>query len=148
MDELLRQAYERRERLRRELTLVDNLISEYEQLESKAPVANSGNYELSFEGRPTRGRTRTSTTDLTAIFDAAEAMIMEAGKPLSRSELLDRLEARGFQFPGTDKVKVFGTNLWRSRRFLSLKGLGYWPEAHPLPAAYRTAEQRPSMLKD
>ncbi|MDB5694866.1 MAG: hypothetical protein JWN21_409, partial [Sphingomonas bacterium] len=52
-----------------------------------------------------------------------------------------------FSFPGTDKVKVFGTNLWRSGRFVSLKGLGYWPEAHPLPAEYRSAEQRSSMLK-
>lgn len=148
MDELLRQAYERRERLRRELALVDNLISDYERLESTAAATSSENYELSFDSRSTRGRSRTSAADLTAIYKAAEALILKAGKPLSRSDLLRRLEANGFQFPGRDKVKVFGTNLWRSKRFVSLKGLGYWPEAHPLPAAYQSAEQRPSMLKD
>lgn len=147
MDDLLRQAYERRERLRRQLAAVDAFIANYEEA-TPAPVQSTpSNYELNLNAAASRGR-RVRTPDLGALIGAAEATILEAGKPLSRSELLRRLEKQGFSFPGTDKVKVFGTNLWRSRRFVSLKGLGYWPEAHPLPAGYRTAEQRQSMLKD
>lgn len=146
MDDFLRQAYDRRDRLREQLAAVDEFIAKFEQMQPSARSGTQSNYELQLEGTPMRGR-GTRTPNLDAVFDATEAMILEAGKPLSRSELLHRLEAQGFKFPGTDKVKVFGTNLWRSRRFVSLKGLGYWPEAHPLPSAYRTAEQRASMLK-
>lgn len=147
MDEFLRLAYERRERLRRELNLVDRLIAEHEQLDSGTRRIAPGNYELELMP-PTRGKRRgRAGVDNSTLLDAAEQLILAEGKPLSRSQLLTRLEQNGFEFAGADKAKVFGTNLWRSRRFISLKGLGYWPEAHQLPAAYRAVEQRSSMLK-
>lgn len=146
MDEFLRLAYERRERLRRELALVENLITEHERLESSTRRVPSDNYQLELMP-PSSSKRRRVAVDNSALFDAAERLILAEGKPLSRSQLMTRLERDGFEFPGTDKAKVFGTNLWRSRRFISLKGLGYWPEAHPLPAAYRDIEQRSSMLK-
>lgn len=146
MDELLRLAYERRERLRRELALVENLITEHERLESSTRRMASDNYQLELVP-PSSPKRRRAAVDNSALFDAAERLILAEGKPLSRSQLMTRLERDGFEFPGTDKAKVFGTNLWRSRRFISLKGLGYWPEAHPLPAVYRDIEQRSSMLK-
>lgn len=147
MDDLLRQAYERRERLRRELATVDSFIAGYEQLANPPSESIRSNYEFKLEAPEASQGRRVRTPDLTALFDATERTILEAGRPLSRSELLRKLEQQGFTFPGADRVKVFGTNLWRSRRFTSLKGLGYWPEAHPLPAGYDSAEQRPSMLK-
>ena len=147
MDDLLRQAYERRERLRKQLTAVEEFIANYEEATPPRAQGTPANYELNLSAAVSRGR-RVRTPDLDALIEAAEATILAAERPLPRSELLRRLEQQGFVFPGTDKVKVFGTNLWRSRRFVSLKGLGYWPEAHPLPARYRTAEQRLSMLKD
>ncbi|MCT8002840.1 hypothetical protein NZL82_13245 [Sphingomonas sanguinis] len=148
MDELLRQAYERRERLRQELKLVENLIADYLRLEAHTlNRAKPANYELSLEA-PASTRQRLTGAELNNVMDAAEAVIAEAGKPLSRSELMDRLESQGFHFPGTDKTKVFGTNLWRSKRFLNLKGIGYWPKGVPLPAKYQSAEKRHSMLSD
>ncbi len=147
MDDFLRLAYDRRERLRRELAAVENLIAEHERLESRTRTASSPNYELPLK-TDRRVRARQSPTGLLdALFSAAERTILEAGKPLSRSELIARLEQDGFDFPGADRIKVFGTNLWRSRRFVSLKGFGYWPEAHPLPAQYKEVEQRASMLR-
>lgn len=147
MDELLRLAYERRDRLRRELALVENLIAEHQKLDSDTQREAAGNYELDFALSDRPRRRRSVAIDNSALFDASERLILEEGKPLSRSQLMARLEREGFEFPGADKAKVFGTNLWRSRRFISLKGLGYWPEAHALPAAYHDIEQRPSMLK-
>jgi hypothetical protein len=147
MDDLLRQAYERRERLRKQLAALDSFIANYEEATPVPVPSTQANYELNLNAAAYRGR-RVRTPDLGPLIEAAEATILEAAKPLSRSELLRRLEKQGFSFPGTDKVKVFGTNLWRSRRFVSVKGVGYWPEAHPLPADYRAAEQRRSMLKD
>ena len=147
MDEFLRLAYERRERLRRELALVENLITEQERLESSTRRMSPDNYQLELTPASRPRRRRAAAVDNNALFDAAEQLILTEEKPLSRSQLMARLTRNGFEFPGTDKAKVFGTNLWRSRRFISLKGLGYWPEAHPLPAAYRDIEQRSSMLK-
>ncbi|WP_322965286.1 hypothetical protein [Sphingomonas fuzhouensis] len=148
MDELLRQAYERRERLRQELKLVENLIADYLRLEARTlNGAKPANYELSLE-EPAATRHRLTGAQLKNVMDAAEALIIEAGKPLSRSELMERLETQGFHFPGTDKTKVFGTNLWRSKRFLNLKGIGYWPKGAPLPAKYQSVEKRHSMLSD
>lgn len=148
MDELLRQAYERRERLRQELKLVENLIADYLRLEARTlNDAEPANYELSLD-EPASTRYRLTGAQLKNVIDAAEALITEAGKPLSRSELVDQLETQGFHFPGTDKTKVFGTNLWRSKRFLNLKGIGYWPKGVPLPAKYQSVEKRHSMLSD
>lgn len=147
MDDFLRLAYERRERLRRELTAVENLIAEHERLESSTRPVMASNYELPLLPARNARRQRSPAADMTALFDAVERTILEEGKPLSRSELIEKLEAKGFKFGGTDRIKVFGTNLWRSRRFVSLKGIGYWPEAHPLPAYYSGIEQRSSMLR-
>ena len=60
-------------------------------------------------------------------------MIIDAGKPLKRSELLKRLEASGYVIDGRDKSKVLGTNIWRSDRFVHVEGHGYWPKDIPLP---------------
>lgn len=146
MDDLLRQAYERRERLRRQLAAVDAFIADYEEVVPASAPATLPNYEFDLTPPlPSRGR-KVRTPNLAALFEAAEMTIREAGKPLSRTELLRKLEQQGFSFPGTDKVKVFGTNIWRSKRFVSLKGFGYWPKATPLPAGYHTADQRSSTL--
>jgi len=46
---------------------------------------------------------------------------------MKRGELVKRLEEQGYEVVGTDKNKVFGTNLWRSGRFQMIEGKGYWP---------------------
>jgi len=46
---------------------------------------------------------------------------------MTRSELLRRLEHAGFVIEGRDKSKVLGTNIWRSKKFDTVEGQGYWP---------------------
>jgi hypothetical protein len=55
---------------------------------------------------------------------------------MTRSALARQLEAEGFQIAGSDKIKVLGTNLWRSRRFWNIRGAGYWPKRLDLPVGY------------
>jgi len=52
---------------------------------------------------------------------------------MKRGELVSKLESQGFSFPGHDKNKVFGTNLWRSGRFRTVGDQGYWPKDVTLP---------------
>lgn len=145
MDDLLGRAYERRERLRAELRAIETFIAQYEQL--RAP-SHSAAAELPLAPPESPSMRQREKTDLNAVLDAAERAILAEGRPLSRGTLLRMLEDKGYKFAGGDKVKVFGTNLWRSGRFKSLKGLGYWPEAHPLPAAFADADERSSQIKD
>ena len=46
---------------------------------------------------------------------------------MKRGELVKLVEARGYKILGSDKNKVFGTNMWRSGKFRHIEGLGYWP---------------------
>lgn len=77
------------------------------------------------------------------MMGAAKDLIRTAGRPLTRTQLLDALEARGFLIEGGDKPKVLGTNLWRSGQFVSLKSFGYWPVEDPVPERFAHAERRP-----
>jgi len=139
MDELLRQAIERRELLRRELAALDRFIADYAPVVAPPPPSLDRSKDLfSFE----RKKRADHAADLRAMMDEAERLILKEGRPLSRSELLKRLQERGHRVIGGDKSKVLGTNLWRSGRFHSLKGFGYWPKVSPIPQAYKDAERR------
>ena len=66
-----------------------------------------------------------------------EAMITDAGKPLTRGQLLRALDNRGIPVGGeANRPKNMGTILWRLRDdFVSLSGYGYWPRRLPYPPA-------------
>lgn len=71
------------------------------------------------------------------IADRAREVILEARRPLVRSELLELLEAKGVLFDGSDKSKNLGTIMWRFQdRFVQLKGHGYWPKDVDLTGVY------------
>ena len=68
--------------------------------------------------------------------EALERLIETYGRPLTRSELLRRLEGEGYVVDGKDKPKVLGTNLWRSGQFRHVGKLGYWPKSTPMPGRF------------
>ena len=139
MDVLLQQAYERRDRLRQELATIEGFISQYEAL--KGDSRPSTNLELPLEATArSESRTKRKRTDVSNVMAAAADAILQAGRPLSRGTLLRTLEDQGFTFPGGDKIKVFGTNIWRSDKFINVKGVGYWPLSHPLPPEFEHDE--------
>ena len=145
MDELLQRALDRRDQLRVELTAVERFIQTYAPLVERARNAPT-NTDL-FDSLPPVTQSKAARAkEIAAAMVVAENIILAAGRPLSRSILLRELEKAGRAVVGTDKSKVLGTNLWRSKRFLNLKGLGYWPKSVPLPALYQAALRRSSML--
>jgi len=149
MDELLQRALERQKTLRAELEILDKFIRSYTETKER-PDRRGGTLELfESENHPSRRASRAKRAALiAAMMDDAERLILEAGRPLSRSVLLKELTALGHEIEGTDKSKVLGTNIWRSKRFHNLKGSGYWPISAPIPAAFSDLPQRPSMLLD
>lgn len=58
--------------------------------------------------------------------------INDAGRSLTRYELVDAVERQGLKIGGTDKPRNMGTILWRSGHFINSGG-GYWPKeaTHP-----------------
>lgn len=146
MNELLQQALERREQLRAELEALDQFIRSYSDAKERraGPPTNADLFDP-----PKRQSARVRrAAENSASMDDAEKLILEAGKPLSRTALLKGLEKIGHKIEGSDKSKVLGTNLWRSKRFYNLKGAGYWPISAQIPDKFKHLRPRDSMLLD
>ena len=55
------------------------------------------------------------------------ATIAEAGKPLTRGDLVERIKATGKEINSKDAPRYIGTILWRNDDvFESVEGQGYW----------------------
>lgn len=58
----------------------------------------------------------------------AREIILENGRPMTRGQLVEALEARGLPVGGANPSKNMGTMMWRLRDyFVNLEGFGYWP---------------------
>jgi hypothetical protein len=69
--------------------------------------------------------------EISRTIEAARKLILKEKRPMKRGELVVALESQGHNFPGKDKNKVFGTNIWRSGRFRTIGDHGYWPKDVP-----------------
>jgi pyridoxine/pyridoxamine 5'-phosphate oxidase len=127
--ELLANLLKRREELRMESEALDRLIDTYRALAVLKHEPPAEQLAL-WSG----ARSRKARSDYVAeMLAEARRLIVAEGRPLTRSELLRRLEAEGFVIDGTDKRKVLGTNIWRSKKFNHIEGKGYWPKDVPIP---------------
>jgi hypothetical protein len=131
--EILDSALKRREELRLESEALDNLIGTYQN------ILGIGNpLRETFEEQPDLYRNLSKRALQSArvgeMIGAARRIIIGEGRPMKRGELVKRLEAAGFEIVGADKSKVFGTNLWRSGKFVPVAGKGYWPNDVALPS--------------
>lgn len=87
--------------------------------------------ELERVKRP-RQRNKMKPHDIALL---ARDIIREAGRPMTRSELTEAIEARGVPLAGQDRVKNLGTILWRQKDlFVHIENKGYWPKGDPEPA--------------
>ncbi len=72
------------------------------------------------------------------IAAAAKQLILNAGKPLTRSELAFALTRAGVILNATDESKYVGTIMWRHKNsFEQIEGEGYWPIGEPRPTESR-----------
>lgn len=130
--ELLANLLKRRDELRRESEALEKLIETYRQLsllEREEPVDQ---LDLWKGSRSSRAR----SAYVAEMMAKASRLILTEGRPLTRSELLQRLEKEGYVVDGKDKPKVLGTNLWRSGQFRHLGKQGYWPKGTPVPGRF------------
>lgn len=127
--ELLANLLKRREELRLESEALDKLIETYRTL-AVLKHEPPGDQLALWSG----AHSRKARSDYVAeMMEEVRRLMIGEGRPLTRSELVRRLEAEGFVLAGVDKRKVLGTNIWRSQKFNHLEGRGYWPKGVPLP---------------
>lgn len=130
--ELLSKLLKRRDELRLESEALEKLIETYRQLSMLDKEQDLPQLDLWKGSRSRRGR----SAYVAEMMAAARRQILSEGRPLTRSELLQRLEAEGYVIDGSDKSKVLGTNLWRSGQFQHIDKRGYWPTDTPIPRRF------------
>lgn len=77
-----------------------------------------------------KGRSKTPLYSL--VTEKARAFMIEAGHPLTRHDVLERLNAEGHALEVSDPPHFVGKTLWKSPDFVSYKE-GYWPLDMPVP---------------
>lgn len=130
--EVLEKALERRAELVQEMGALDSLISVYRGLLSRSAAESRIGVDQPdlYKGLPPRS---IHAAQIAEMMDAARRIIIAEKRPMKRGELVKRLAEQGFEIFGKDKNKVFGTNLWRSGKFRTIEGKGYWPKDVSLP---------------
>jgi hypothetical protein len=131
--EILAKALKARAELAAELAAVDEVIHICrERLRASAPKSDSRPEQLDLYGA--RSSRRANAQYVAELVEATRRVLVEEGAPLKRGALVKRLEERGYEIRGSDKTRVFGTILWRSKRFVAVAGSGYWPADLDIPA--------------
>jgi reverse gyrase len=127
--EIIANLLKRRDELRMESEALDNMIQTYQKLMmlEKAPDAN----QLHLWSRENSRNAKSAY--VSEMMAEIRRIIVGETRPMTRSELVRRLEAEGYVIDGRDKAKVLGTNIWRSQQFMHVEGQGYWPGDIPLP---------------
>ncbi|MCC6479423.1 hypothetical protein [Sphingorhabdus sp.] len=127
--EIIAKLLKRRDELRLESEALDNMIRTYQKLMMLEKTPDPDQLHL-WRGEGPRAA---KTAYLSEILSEVRRIIVGEGRPMSRGELVRRLEAEGYVLDGRDKAKVLGTNIWRSEQFMHVEGQGYWPGDIPLP---------------
>lgn len=133
MDDLLQRALERRDALRKELEAVESFLHAYTTARVQKAEAKPKQRDL-FSTPPSPRAIKRKAIE--SLLKEAESLILDAGRPLTRGQLLERLEDAGYRIEGADKSKVLGTNLWRSKRFYTIDKVGYWPKDVDIPPPF------------
>ena len=131
--EILDKALKRQRELLSELEALGNIIETCEKMldATGARVSSEEEEPTLFKAPSARAM---HAEQIAKMIDAARRIILSEKRPMQRGELRERVEAAvKFKIVGKDKNKVFGTNLWRSKKFRRVDGRGYWPIDEELP---------------
>ncbi|AJD41673.1 hypothetical protein C9413_29975 [Rhizobium sp. SEMIA 4085] len=69
------------------------------------------------------------------IVKRSRAILLSAGRPLERSELLEEIERDGFKVKASNPARFIGRTLWESEEFIHVPKAGYWIKGQHLPEA-------------
>ncbi|MGR9268097.1 hypothetical protein [Rhizobium leguminosarum] len=67
------------------------------------------------------------------VVSRSKEILLAAGHPLQRAELLERIEASGFLVETTNPAKFIGRTLWESADFVHIPKRGYWLKGKEFP---------------
>lgn len=130
--------------LRNQVSELERFVQMYEELKEGTDADKSDTYAGRLSGtlignKPVdnftreRRRKRGRPAEIVAII---QGIIREAGRPLTRGEIVEALEQRDVHIPAEDKQRYIGTIAWRHKSvFGNVGGLGYWLTGEPLPKA-------------
>jgi hypothetical protein len=128
---------QRMEELKRDITVLDDWISQWHEFASKdgaAAVAPGRPEPAPPAARSARTKGNPSKEEVAA---KVKELILERGLPIARNDLFQALESRGIIIRGADPKVVLGTMLWRTEDIIRLRGHGYWLKDRPFePARY------------
>lgn len=118
--------------LRADVERVSNFITTWHEMVGKPPPAQ---LELNVNEAPKKApRKRPKNPDRRDVAKEAVRLIVDAGMPLSRREIYERLAEQGLTIVGKDPEMVLSTMLWREKGIIQrLPGGGYWPAGEDLP---------------
>ncbi|MDM9628424.1 hypothetical protein QTL95_21230 [Rhizobium sp. S152] len=67
------------------------------------------------------------------VVERSKRILLSAGKPLQRAELLERIEGSGFLLDVSDPPRFVGRTLWDSDDFIHIEKRGYWLAGENIP---------------
>ena len=126
-----------RSQLQARLNETDQTIIQLEKIQERiGRLTEPTLFDAPTDWQPSSSRVRNATPP-NEIADQAAQLIEDAGRPLTRSQIVQKLKERGVQLAGGDINKNVGTILWRQKgRFVNLPRLGYWLADKRLPGLY------------
>jgi len=151
MDPVIQNALKRRSELRAELRDVERFLELYQHFKpEREPRQTSLDMVVAKESIVEHFENKTADTEgddvennpsptRMELLPHIRDVIAEAKRPLTRGQILLRLDNRGIRVGGkADRSKNMGTILWRLRdEFVNLPGVGYWPRGTRYePAGY------------
>lgn len=128
MDRAYSNALKRKRELEEELAKTDAFLDMYRHFsgpeqEQDEPGNEASATPLPKESERSASRRRLRPHEIAAL---AERVIRGADEPLTRAEIVSRLENAGVELRSDDKPRYVGTILWREKdRFINLTGRGY-----------------------
>lgn len=137
MDSVVTNALKKKRKLELELSRINAFLDTYEEL--------SGNRIIRDEMLSTSDKTDSQNESSTDLMDSpkrrnnlkkllavASRLIREAGRPLTRGEIVEGMDRLNVTIHAADKSKYIGTLLWRNKdMFRSTGGDGYDLVAKP-----------------
>jgi len=101
------------------------------QLLNSSVIPSSGERSTNSTKRGKRFHKGSQTFE---VVTRAKKLLLEAGRPLSRSELLEKINSEsGFAISTTDPARFIGRTLWESRDFTHIPKKGYWLTGEEIP---------------
>lgn len=99
----------------------------YGDLPSPADDNQSGELTTNLSKRP--------QTNGELVVSLTKKILIEAGRPLSRQEILARMVELGFTLTVANPPKFIGKTLWAHKDFVHVDQQGYWLASHTKPPA-------------